>query len=78
MIKLEPMNKFIIKGGRTILTCNLLNPTFLVVMLGSTMLAKSKSFEEKVQSNKGNILICRDHSERYAPYQMKEIMSKGI
>ena len=50
--------------------------TFLVVMLGSTVLAKS--VKEEVLSNDNNILIRRDHSERYTPCQTGEIMSEGI
>ncbi len=36
------------------------------------------SVEEEVRSNDRNILICRDHSERYTPCQTGEIMSEGI
>ena len=45
-------------------------------MLGSTVLAKS--VKEEVLSNDNNILIRRDHSERYTPRQTGEIMSEGI
>ena len=45
-------------------------------MLGSTVLAKS--VKEEVLSNDNNILIRRDHSERYTPHQTGEIISEGI
>jgi hypothetical protein len=50
--------------------------TFLVVMLGSTVLAKS--VEEVVRSNDHNVLFWHDHSERYTPRPTGEIMLEGI
>jgi hypothetical protein len=50
--------------------------TFLVIMLGSTVLAKS--VEEEVRLNDLKVLIHRDNSEQYTPHQTREIMSEGI
>jgi hypothetical protein len=77
MMKSEPMNEFVKEGGmfdehmRAILY-----HTFLVIILWSTVLAKS--VEEEVCSNYFKIFICRDHSEWYTPHQTGEIMSEGI
>ncbi len=73
----ESMNEFMIKGGTYGMHCRaMLYHTFLVVMLGSTVLAKS--VEEEVWSNDYHILFCRDHLERYTPQQIGEIMFEGI
>jgi hypothetical protein len=63
MMKLEPMNEFIKEGGtyHTYIQ-SMLYHTFLVVMLGSTVLAKS--VDDEVPSNDCSILFRRDHSER--------------
>jgi hypothetical protein len=77
MMKSEPMNEFIKEGGtyHTYIQ-SMLYHTFLVVMLGLTVLAKS--VDNEVRSNDCSILFCRDHSERYTPCQTGEIMSEGI
>jgi hypothetical protein len=77
MMQSKPMNEFIKEGG-TYHTYSkaMLYHTFLVVMLGSPVLAKS--VEEEVLSNERNILFRRDHSEQYTPWQTGEIMSEGI
>jgi hypothetical protein len=77
MMKSEPMNEFIKEGGtyHTYIQ-SMLYHTFLVVMLGSTVLAKS--VDDEVRSNDRSILFRRDHSERYTPCQTGEIMSEGI
>ena len=73
MMKSEPMNEFIKEGG-TYATYSraMLYHTFLVVMLGSPVLAKS--VEEEVLSNERNSLFRRDHSQRYTPRQTGEII----
>jgi hypothetical protein len=77
MMKSEPMNEFIKEGG-TYYTYSreMLYHTFLVVMLGSPVLAKS--VEEEVLSNERNILFRKDHSKRYTSRQTGEIMLEGI
>ncbi len=50
--------------------------TFLLVMLGSTVLAKS--VKEEVWSNNFNLMFWHDHSEHYTQHQTGEIMSEGI
>jgi hypothetical protein len=66
------MNKFVKEGE----TFDKLYHTFLVIILGSTVLAKS--VEEEVCSNDFKVLICRDHLEQYMPHQTGEIMLGGI
>ncbi len=56
--------------------CGMLYHTFLVVMLGSTVL--TKSVEEVVQSNNINVLFWCDHSDSYTPRPTGEIMLVGI
>ncbi len=77
MMKSKPMNNFIKEGGTyDTYSRAMLYHTFLVLMLGSPVLAKS--VEEEVLSNERNILFRRDHSEWYTPRQTGEIMSEGI
>jgi hypothetical protein len=77
MMKSEPMNEFYKEGGTFDEQMRaMLYQTFLVIMLGSTVLAKS--VEEEVYLNDFKVLICRDHSERYTPCQTGEIMSEVI
>jgi hypothetical protein len=77
MMKSDLMNEFIKEGGTYYAYVKaILCHTFLVVVLGSTVLAKS--VEKEVRSNNRNILFHIDHSERYTPCQMGEIVSKGI
>jgi hypothetical protein len=72
MMKSEPINEFIKQGGTYHTNIQaMLYHTFLVVILGSSVLAKS--VEEEVRSNDWNILIRRYHSERYTPCQPREI-----
>ena len=75
--KTEPMNEFMALGGtyHKHITAMLYH-SFLVVMLGSTVLAKNVA--EAVKTNDNNLLFRRDHSERYTPRQTGEIMSEGI
>jgi hypothetical protein len=66
MMKSEQMNESMMEGGTYDKHCRaMLYHTFLVVILGSTVLAKS--VEEEVWSNYYHILICRAHLERYTP-----------
>ncbi len=77
MMKSEPMNEFIKEGGTyDTYSRAMLYHTFLVMMLGSPVLAKS--VEEEVLSNERNILFRRDHLEQYTPWQTGEIMSESI
>ncbi len=50
--------------------------TFLVILLGSTVLAKS--VKEELQSNNFNLMFWRDHSECYTPRQTGEKREGGI
>jgi hypothetical protein len=76
-MKSEPINEFIKEGGTYYTYIKAMSyHTFLVVMLGSTVLAKSD--EEEVRSNDRSILFQRYHFKRYIPCQMGEIMSEGI
>ena len=77
IMKSEPMNEFIKEGGTYYTYIKaMLYHTFLLVILGSSVLAKS--VEKEVRSNNRNMLFCRDHSESYTPCQTGEIMSKEI
>jgi hypothetical protein len=63
IMKSKPMDEFMMEGGTYDKHCrSMLYHTFLVVMLASTVLAKS--VEEEVCSNDYHILFHRDHSER--------------
>ena len=76
-LKSEKMSEFMKEGGtyHTHMS-GMLYHAFLVVMLGSTVLAKS--VEKEVRSNNFNLMFWHDHSERYTPRQTGEIMSEGI
>jgi hypothetical protein len=75
--RLEMMSEFMKEGGTyQKYMSSMLYHTFLVVMLGSTVLAKS--VEEEVQANDFNLMFRRDHSERYTPRQTGEIIAEGI
>jgi hypothetical protein len=71
----EPMNEFMALGStyHTHIMAMLYN-SFLIVMLGSTMLAKA--VVEVVKTDDYNLLFWRDHSKRYTPQQTGEIMSE--
>ncbi len=75
--KSEKMSEFMKEGGTYHKHMSgMLYHTFLVVMLGSTVLAKS--VEEEVRSSNFNLMFRRDHSEGNTPRQTEEIMSEGI
>ncbi len=62
MMKSEPMNEFVEEGGTFDKNMRaMLYHTLLVIMLGSTVLAKS--VQEEVCLNDFKVLIRRDHSE---------------
>ncbi len=76
-MKSEPMNEFVKECGTFEKHMRvMLHHTFLVIILGSTVLAKS--VEEEVHSNDFKVLIQRDHLEQYTPCQTGEIMFKCI
>ncbi len=77
IMKSELVNEFMEKGGIYEKHCRaMLYHTFLVVVLGSTVLATS--VEEEVWSNEIHMLFCRDHLARYTPQQTGEIIFEGI
>ena len=75
--KTEPMNELMALGGMYHKHIKvMLYHSFLVVMLGSTVLANN--VVDIVKANDNNLLFQRNHSEKYTPRQTGEIMSEGI